>query len=343
MSGEFDLIARMRERLGSAGGERVVVGSGDDAAAVRPGGAIAVTSIDAFVEGVHFRLVTTSLRDLGHKCLAASLSDLAAMGAAPGEAYVALGLPRHLGEREVLELADGMGALARETGVTVCGGDVTRADELFVVVTVVGYVESNTELARRDGARAGDLIGVTGALGGSGAGLLLLERKHPGLDAAVGGHLLARHLRPQPQLDAGRALAGAGVHAMIDVSDGVASDVERICEQSGVAAEIRLADLPIEDGVAEVARDHGLDPLELAATAGEDYELLLTAPPGARHEIERTATSVQTTVTWIGEVLPRESGGEAVRLLDAAGRPCRLRGWDHLRPADAAQASPGRA
>ena len=346
MNGEFDLIARMRARLG-AGGEGLVVGSGDDAAAVRPAGAIAVTSIDSFVEGVHFRLVTTSLRDLGHKCLAASLSDLAAMGATPGEAYVALGLPPHLGEREVLELTDGMGALAAETGVTICGGDVTRADELFVVVTVVGYVESDAQLARRDAARPDDLIGVTGALGGSGAGMLLLERKQPGLGAAAGEHLLARHLRPRPQLDAGRALAQAGVHAMIDVSDGIASDVERICEQSGVAAEVRLADLPVEEGVAEVARHHGLDPLVLAATAGEDYELLFTAPPAARDRIEQTATSLQTTVTWIGEILPLERGGEAVRLLDAAGRPCRLHGWDHLRDrsrqADAEQASPGRA
>ena len=151
---EFDLIATMRERL-SPRSDRVVVWSGDDAAAVRPGGAISVTSTDSFVEGVHFRLVTTSLRDLGHKCLAASLSDLAAMGADAGEAYIALGLPAHLGEREVLELADGAEALAASCEVTICGGDVTRADELFVVVTVVGYVETEraTRAPRRRPAR----------------------------------------------------------------------------------------------------------------------------------------------------------------------------------------------
>ena len=338
---EFELIAKVRERL-QPHGERVVVWSGDDAAAVRPGGGVSVTSIDSFVEGVHFRLVTTSLSDLGHKCMAAALSDLAAMGADPGEAYVALGLPRHLGEREVLELADGAEALGATFGVTVCGGDVTRADELFVVVTVVGYVDSEQDLARRDGARPDDLLGVTGALGGSGAGLLLLERKHHGRDVAAGERLLERHLRPVPLIAAGRALARAGIHAMIDVSDGIASDVVRVCECSGVAAEVRLADLPLEEGVADVARDLGLDPLELAATAGEDYELLVAAPASARADIENAARTAGSEVSWIGRILepPNGTDEDTVRLLDEAGRSRRLRGWDHLRPVGAASSSP---
>jgi thiamine-monophosphate kinase len=341
---EFDLIAKMRERL-EPRGERVVVWSGDDAAAVRPGGAVSVTSIDSFVEGVHFRLVTTSLRDLGHKCMAASLSDIAAMGAEPGEAYIALGLPAHLGEREVLELSEGADSLAASFGVTVCGGDVSRADELFVVVTVVGYVENEQELARRDGARPGDLLGVTGTLGGSGTGLLLLERKHAGRDVAAGERLLERHLRPVPLIAAGRALAGAGVHAMLDVSDGIASDVARICERSGVAAEVHLAGLPLEEGVADIARDLGLDPTELAASAGEDYELLFAAPASARDGVEQAAASTGSEVTWIGRILERTGGtdDDAVRLLDEAGRSRRLRGWDHLTRAGAAPGSPGRA
>src|SRR5688500_16897221 len=151
---EFDLIARMRERMRPRG-DRVVVWSGDDAAVVRPAGGVSVTSIDSFVEGVHFRLATTSLRDLGHKCLAASLSDLAAMGADPGEAYIALGLPDHIGEREVLELAEGAERLAAAHGVSICGGDISRADELFVSVTVVGYAGSAADLVCRDGARDG--------------------------------------------------------------------------------------------------------------------------------------------------------------------------------------------
>ena len=133
----------------------MLIGSGDDAAVVRAGGAVSVTSVDAFVEGVHFRLATTSMRDLGHKCLAASLSDIAAMGAGAGEAYITVGLPEHLGEREMLELADGAQALASEHDVTICGGDLTRADELFVAVTVVGYADDAGPIVTRRGAGSG--------------------------------------------------------------------------------------------------------------------------------------------------------------------------------------------
>ena len=341
---EFELIDRMRERL-SPRGERIVVWSGDDAAVVRPGGGVSVTSIDSFVEGVHFRLTTTSLRDLGHRCMAASLSDLAAMGAVAGEAYIALGLPPHLGEREVLELADGAEALAAAHDVTICGGDVTRADELFVAVTVVGYAERAEDLARRDGARAGDLVGVTGVLGGSGAGRLLLERKPAGRDVEAGARLLERHLRPHPLLATGRALARAGVSAMLDVSDGVASDAVRMCERSRAGAEIRLADLPVEDGVAEVVAPLGFDPPEFAACAGEDYELLFAAPAPMRDAVERAAAGSGAEVSWIGEIVPAGEQGEEgpVRLLGADGRPRRLRGWDHLSREGAGRRSPGRA
>jgi thiamine-monophosphate kinase len=340
---EFDLLARIRERLAQPG-ERVLLGSGDDAAVVRPGGGVSVTSVDAFVEGVHFRLVTTSLRDLGHKCLAASLSDLAAMGADPGEAYLAVGLPEHLGERETLELADGAQALAQQHSVVICGGDVTQADELFVAVTVVGYAQGPDRLATRGGAQPGDLVGVTGALGGSGAGLLLLERKPTGIDVQLGERLLERHLRPRPLLTAGRALVAAGVSAMLDVSDGVASDLERLCERSGVRVEVRLDQLPVDEGVTEVAVATGVDPLELAAGAGEDYELLFTAPPGARERVERAARESGAPVTWIGLVsAAAEEDRSPVTLLDESGQPRVLAGWDHLRAGRERTGPPGPA
>src|SRR5919202_2371759 len=141
--GEFDLIQKIRASLGRRG-DRVLRAIGDDAAVVTADGVV-VTSIDAFVEGVHFRLATTSLTDLGHKCLAASLSDLAAMGAGAGEAYVALGLPPNVGDREALEFAQGTEELAAEVGVTVCGGDLSASNELFVAVTVVGHAESEND------------------------------------------------------------------------------------------------------------------------------------------------------------------------------------------------------
>jgi thiamine-monophosphate kinase len=320
--GEFDLIERIRARLGSRG-DHVLRSSGDDAAVVRADGVV-ITSVDGFVEGVHFRLATTSLEDLGHKCLAAALSDLAAMGAGPGEAYLAIGLPRNVAEREVLELVTGAERLAAELGVTICGGDLTRSAELFLAVTVVGHADSEASLVGRDGARPGDFVGVTGDLGGSAAGLVLLERKGHGLPLEVGERLIERHRRPQPRLGAGRELAQAGVTAMLDVSDGVASDAVRLAEASGVALELNLDLLPLDEGVDAVAESVGKTGPELAATGGEDYELLFTAPAQARERVESAPSD--TNVTWIG----RAVAGYGVTLRDAGGEPRALVGWNHL-------------
>ncbi len=186
---------------------------------------VSVTSVDTVVEGVHFDLGTHSHADVGHKALAAALSDLAAMGAAAGEAYVALVVPAATGERDALSLVEAMEALAERTGVQVAGGDVVAGPALTVSVTVTGWAGDASELLYRDGASAGDLLGTSGELGGAGAGLLLL--------AGGGGHprggadreaLLQRHRRPEPRLALGRAIAAAGASAAIDVSDGVATD-----------------------------------------------------------------------------------------------------------------------
>ncbi len=326
MRSEFDLIDAIRGRL-TERGDRILVGSGDDAAVARCDG-LTVTSVDGFVEGVHFRLATTSLRDLGHKCLAAATSDIAAMGARPGEIYFVLALPEHLAPDEVTAFAEGAEALAAELGFVICGGDISRSHELVVAVTAIGHVDDESELVRRDGASPGDRIGVTGALGGAGAGLLLLERKLGGLDAEIGEALIARQLRPRPQIEAGRALAAAGASAMIDLSDGVASDGARLAERSGVLVEVNLPQLPIEDGVAAVAGQAGLDPVELAATAGEDYELMFTVSGAAAPGLEAAADEAGTSVSWIGRI--REGSG--VRLLGEDGSERSLRGWDHLAP-----------
>jgi len=321
---EFEALDRIRSRL-TVRGDRVLVPSGDDAAVVRCEG-LAVTTVDAFVEGVHFRLATTSMRDLGHRCLAAAVSDLAAMGAKPGEAYFAVGLPPQLGERELLELTDGAEALAQELGMTICGGDLTACPELFVVVTAVGHASDEDALIGRDGARPGDRVGVTGALGGSAAGRLLLERKDGGLDPELGDELLERHLCPTPLVDAGIALARSGVTAMLDVSDGIASDAERLAERSGVLVEIDLTRLPLSEGVEAVAVSAGLDPLELAAGGGEDYELLFTAPEPVAEQVVAAAGIAGSPVTWIGTV----RDGAGVRLLAEGGAARPLRGWDHF-------------
>lgn len=306
--GELSLIERVREMLGEPGG-RVLTGPGDDAAVVRAGG-VAITSIDTVVEGVHFELSTHSPGDVGHKALATALSDLAAMGAQPGEAYVSLALPAGFGEDEAAGLVAAMRDLARRTGTTIAGGDVVAGPALYVSVSVTGWAEGPERLAYRRGARPGDLVGVTGRLGGSGAGLLVLR-------GSSGSPALARrHRRPEPRLAEGRALVDAGVTAMIDVSDGVATDARHVAEASGVGMDIELAALPLAEGVAELVDDAA----RFAATAGDDYELLFTAPPERREQVEAAAP-----VSWLGGV--REGAG--VAFLDEEGRRIELEGFEH--------------
>jgi thiamine-monophosphate kinase len=327
--GEFELIAALRKRLEAAGvqpGKRLILGSGDDAAVTLPGGATA-TSVDALVEGVHFRMPPFAPRDVGHKALATALSDLAAMGVEAGEAYVQLGIPQGLGDDDVLELADGLGELAAEAGVAVAGGDITRAPRLFLAVTVVGHAAEPGDPVARSGARDGDLLAVTGRLGGAAAGLALLERPQlgDGLEGEVAAALRERQLSPQPRLAAGRALAQAGATAMIDVSDGLAGDAGHLAEASEVALAIELQRLPVQPGVAEVAAAAETDPLQLAL-GGEDYELLVALAPEDLEPARRALEALGVELTEIGAA----TGGAGVDLRNS-GAAVRAAGFDQLR------------
>jgi thiamine-monophosphate kinase len=336
MTGEFELIAKLRERLGVAAGDpgsgsnasRVALGSGDDAAVTVPGGATA-TSVDLLIEGVHFRRATAPLHAVGHKALAAALSDLAAMGAAPGEAYVQLGLPEDVDEAGSLELADGIAAVASEHGVEVIGGDLSRAPTLILAITVVGHAGSAADLVRRGGARVGDVVCVTGELGGAAAGLALIERAGPeaAVDPAQADALRRRQLEPQPRLEAGQALAATGATAMIDLSDGLGADAGHVAAASGVGLEIALARVPVQAGVAEVAAALETDAIELAASGGEDYELLATLPPERLELAGEAVAAAGLALTEIGRAVT----GAGVVMRDPDGGTRKPSGFDQLR------------
>ena len=233
---ELELIDALTDVLGGPAG-RVVRWLGDDAAVVR-GRGYCVTSVDTLVDGVHFRSTQLSPEEIGYRAVAGALSDLAAMAAPAGEVYLVLGLPPGTEHADALGLVAGAHAIAERAGATIAGGDVSSSATLTVTATVVGWVDDPGELVGRDGARAGDLVVVTGALGAAGAGLALLEGDADGvaLSPETRAALHERYARPHPRLAAGMALSLLGATALIDLSDGLATDARHLARRSGVAA-----------------------------------------------------------------------------------------------------------
>jgi len=266
--GEFGLIARIARIVERSGGPRVALGIGDDAAVLRPpAGERIVVSTDAVVEGVHFRWESEAPARLGRRVLVAALSDLAAMGARPLGAVVALAAPPALALDRLDAVVRGLAAAAREHRCPLVGGNVARARQTSFTPTVLGTAAPGRLLTRR-GARPGDRILVTGTLG---AAALAVAR------AARGGRVART---PEPRLDAGRALARiAGVGGVIDVSDGLEADLQHLldaAEDAPLGAELAPGRLPLPRGFRRACARLGLDPERLALAGGEDYELLFT-------------------------------------------------------------------
>jgi thiamine-monophosphate kinase len=308
---EFEVIARIADRLPEKPPE-VLVPIGDDCAVVRLGGQTWVAASDMLVSGHHFE-AWAAPEDVGYKAVAVNVSDVAAMGGTPRFVLTSGGAPD---PETSLRCMEGILEACRKFGLYPLGGDTTRADALSVDVAILGELAAPPVL--RSGARVGDLLAVTGELGASAAGLLALEAASSGSD-----RLTRRHLRPEPRVAAGSAAAHLEVNAMIDLSDGLASDVRHVCEKSDVGCRIDLDLLPVAPDTRRLALSLERDPEVLAASGGEDYELLFCAPESL---VDALVRMVETPVTVIGEVT------EKGVLFERGGVPVEgLSGWDHFR------------
>ncbi|GAB7004496.1 thiamine-phosphate kinase [Nocardioides sp. AN3] len=267
--GEFGLIAELTKRFPQ--GEQVLVGPGDDAALLRIRNGHVVVSTDLIVEGRHFRRDWASAADVGHRAAAQNLSDVNAMGGRAHSLTVGLAAPADLPVRWVLEFAEGFAEECSLLGASVVGGDVTRADEIVVSVTVLGSVAQAPVL--RSGARAGDVLALAGRQGWAAAGLAVLGRGFRSPRAVV-----AAYQRPEPPYDAGPAAAAAGATAMVDVSDGLLAEATHLAAASGVAIDVTSAALEIPEPFEAVAAALNADPVSFALTGGDDHALLATFP-----------------------------------------------------------------
>ena len=338
---ERNLIARIERRLPPRP-PWVIVGIGDDAAVVEPErNRVEVLTVDALVEGVHFDRAFVPADAIGHRALAVNLSDLAAMGAAPRLALVSMALPAVLPLSDFDGIVDGIASLAARTRLTVVGGNLTRSTGPLVIdITAMGTVKRRQALTR-GGARSGDELYVSGTIGSAMAGRLILTERQttgdsrPTTDdarlAADDWRLVTAYLRPQPRLRLGMLLArNRAASACIDLSDGLSDAVYRVAESSGVGALIDADALPIDPRARALFDSRGLDPVDQAATAGDDYELLVAVRPRVRSRLSAAMRHGDARLTRIGvctadrAVVMRRGGAETV--LPRGG-------YAHFRPA----------
>jgi thiamine-monophosphate kinase len=312
---EFDLIRALHRRHGRQSSS-IVQGIGDDAAVIATrAGQWTVLTTDLLAEGVHFDLKTATMADIGFRAAAANLSDIAAMGATPQYLLVSLAIPRTGVSRHVHQLYRGMMAACRPHQVELIGGDTSASDGgWFLSLTLVGAATSRKALFR-SGARIGDDLYVTGTIGDSLAGLRLLNEppRATTLSARRRKFLIGRHLRPPARIAEGKWLsANHFATSAIDLSDGLSGDLRHICENSHVGVELDLGALPLSPACRAYAAARKLDPVDLALTGGEDYELLFTASPRQRQRLEQSAIKHGFSITCIGTICDYRFGMQAL-------------------------------
>lgn len=326
--GEFGLIERIA-RLVKIKDENVLLGIGDDAAAVKADSELlTLLTSDILIENVHFRLDFSTAYQLGYKAIISNISDIAAMAGLPRYGLISLGIKPGTEVGFIEDLYQGILAGAGEYKVEIVGGDTVQSlAGLVIAVALTGEVEPNL-LRKRSGAQLGDSILVTGKLGASAAGLYLLL--NPEKEVPQAEILKKVHLLPKARVQEARIAARLGATALEDISDGLASEIGHICEQSQVGAKIFSSQVPIAEGVAQVGQLSGRSALELALKGGEDYELVMIAPAASAHEIAREIfKETATSVTAVGEII--ESSEEMV-LVDEEGKATPLgKGYEHFR------------
>lgn len=337
--GEFGVIDRLidmvvQERSGPDNGApfsfRLLVDAGDDAAAWRTGEATELFTTDTMVEGVHFTRTTTPWRDLGWKSIASNVSDIAAMGGLPLYALITLGLPPDTEVEDIKELYRGMLEISNKYGVAIVGGDMVRSPVVFITVSLTGVHPGQPML--RSTARLGDLVAVTGYLGTSGGGLQLMLHQPSAvshqpsegiISPEAADYLRQGHRRPEPAVAEGRTLSNAGVMAAMDISDGLADDLSKLCRASGVSARLFADRIPVHPLLKQAFPDRYL---ELALNGGEDYLLLFTA---AAELMAQVLPQLPKAASVVGEVTEGNPG--QVVIVDASGAEtvAGRGGWDH--------------
>lgn len=329
--GEINLVERLRGMARQAD-ESLQIGIGDDCAVIRhPDGKAWLLTTDCLVEDVHFRPAFLTMEELGAKAVAVNVSDIAAMGGTPRFALVTLALPSSTPVADVDALYRGIRRSCEHYTLSLIGGDTTRAPQMLLSLVLIGEQDEDQVVAR-SGASPGEAVCVTGTLGDAAFGFVLLEEgiRAEGASADI-QWLLHRHVAPRPRVIIGRRIAGEGLaSAMIDVSDGLATDIKHLCTASGIGARIELARLPCSSPLKELAPTRGLDPFQVALTGGEDYELLFTVPAEKLETLEYEARIVGPRITRIGTTTDATEGVVVVEP-DGRARPLSEEGFNHFR------------
>jgi thiamine-monophosphate kinase len=328
-SGERELLKKIfRKRPAPSRG--LLVGMGDDAAVVRPKkGRELVYTTDTLVENIDFSLKYFSYRQIGEKAMAANLSDIAAMGAVPIYFLLTLGIPSYTPVKEVMKIFEGLNSLGKTFRTDLIGGDLSEAPFLFVGLSMIGEVKAGKKVLRK-GAKPEDLLYVTGTLGDSKAGLEILK-KDPSL-SGTSSHfkfLTARHLTPSPRVEEGRLLSRLGLAtAMIDISDGVTTDLVNLTDASGVGADLFIDELPLSAPLVRFAKRRNKNPCSYALSGGEDFELLFTVSPKNIYRVELLVRTGKIKAKAVGKMTLKKR----LRYIDKEGRKIVIKekGYEHF-------------